>query len=270
MHLGLWLELRPSDDLSRLTDQVAELGFGTLQAHFPAGCDATFARRVHRACAGSGLELVAVSGYANPLRPDDAPKGYTQADIARLIELLPLLDARRVVTWSGTYAAGLREPHSENHSAAAWQTLQRAVDDLLPLLDAHDAILVLEPFFTHVLDGPERIVRFCQEVGSPYVRVVLDPPGLLPPATWEQQAELLPASIAMLAPYVGLVHLKDMRLRDGVLELPGPGEGVLDYAVFLNAVARAGIDAPLVIEHVSLAQASAARRYVLAHGRALW
>jgi|YNPNPStandDraft_1061719.scaffolds.fasta_scaffold03112_9 sugar phosphate isomerase/epimerase len=267
MQLGIWIDIRPEQDVPRLFEQVADMGFGAVQAHFPAGCDAALARRARRAAARSGVEIVAVSGYANPLRPADAPMGFTQAALADLVALLPALDSRRVVTWSGTCAASLFEEDPENQGPAAWDTLRRAVDDLFPLLDANDAILVFEPFFAHVLDTPERIVAFCEEVGSPYVRVVLDPPNLLPPGMWQQQSELLPPLVAALAPYTGLIHLKDMRLRGAALDLPGPGEGVLDYPTFLGAVIRAEISAPLVIEHVALERAARARRFVLAHLR---
>ncbi len=267
MQLGIWIDVHPDRDALRLFEQVAELGFGAVQVHFPAGCDAPLARRVYRAAARNGIEIVAVSGYANPLRPTDAPMGFTQAALADLIALLPVLDARRVVTWSGTFAPSLLEEHPENQGLAAWDTLRRAVDDLFPLLDASDAILVIEPFFAHVLDTPERIVAFCEEVGSPYVRVVLDPPNLLTPGMWQQQSELLPPLVAALAPYTSLIHLKDMRLRGAALDLPGPGEGILDYPTFLGAVVRAEISAPLVIEHVTLERAARARRFVLEHLR---
>lgn len=269
MQLGLWIEVRPDQDAARLFEQVAELGFSMVQVHFPVGCDAALARRLRRACVRSGVEIAAVSGYANPLRPDEAPMGFTQAALADLIELMPLLDTRRVVSWSGAYAADLFQEHAENRSAAAWEALRRAVDDLFPLLDAADAVLVLEPFYTHVLDTPERAVAFCEEVGSPYLRIVLDPPNLMPPPVWDQQRTLLPKLVTTLAPYVGLVHLKDMRLRGATPDWPGPGEGVLDYAAFLGATVHAEISAPLVIEHVRLEQAARARRFVLDHLRAV-
>ncbi|GAB4432376.1 MAG: sugar phosphate isomerase/epimerase [Chloroflexi bacterium OHK40] len=268
MQLGLFHEIRPGDDLPRLTDQVAAMGFASLHAHFPAGCDEALARRLSRSCAGSGLAIAAVSGYANPLRPDEAPMGFTLAQLASLIALLPLLDTRRVVSWSGTYGAGLFDDHPDNRTPAAWEVLHRSVDELFPVLEAAEAVLVIEPLFAHVLDGPARLVRFCEEANSPYLRVVLDPPNMLPPDTWARQAELIAAAVDLLAPYVGLVHLKDMRLQDGRLDLPGPGQGVLDYPAFFEALARAEISAPAIVEHVTLAQAPAARRFVLAQAAA--
>jgi sugar phosphate isomerase/epimerase len=265
MQLGLWLEIRPSDDLPRLADRVAAMGFGSLHAHFPGGCDQALARRLARACAQSGLAIAAISGYANPLRPDEAPMGATLDQLADLVTLMPLLDTRRVVSWSGTFGAGLLDDHPDNHTEVGWGALHRSVEGLFPILEDSEAILLFEPYYTHVLGRPEEVDRFCQELNTPYVGVVFDPPNMLPADTWARQSELIRAAAAALSPYVGLVHCKDMRLRDGKLDLPGPGQGVLDYPTFLASVRALGTAVPLVVEHVSLEQAPTARRFVLAH-----
>ncbi|NTU81261.1 MAG: sugar phosphate isomerase/epimerase [Chloroflexales bacterium] len=254
MQPGLWLEIRARDDLGRLLDRVAAMGFSSLHAHFPEGCDAALARRLARASAGSGLAIAAASGYANPLRPSEAPMGSTLEQLAGLIELLPGLGARRVVSWSGTFAPGLLDDHPDNHTQVGWDALRASVDELFPLLDEAEAILLLEPYFTHVLNGPEAVARLCAEVNSPYLGVVLDPPD-----TWARQAELIPAGVAAIAPYVGLVHLKDVRPHNG-----RPG-GPLDTTAFLEALSTTGISAPVIIEHVTLEQAAAARSFVLSH-----
>lgn len=264
MQLGLWLEIRHADDLPRLADRVAAMGFGELHAHFPDGCDARLARRLRRACAGAGLDLAAVSGYANPLRPEVAPMGFTMPQLAALIELLPALDTRRVVCWSGSFGLGLLDDHPDNHTRAGWDALRAAVEGLLPALEDAEALLLFEPFYTHVLGTPERLATFFAEVNTPYVGAVLDIPNLLPPATWPRQAELIGEAVARLAGHIGCVHFKDMRLVDGKVDMPAAGQGVLDYAALMDALRALGTTAPMIVEHATLAQAPAARSFVLA------
>lgn len=267
MQLGLWLEIRPADDLARLADRAAAAGFSSLHAHFPVGCDRALAYRLVRACSASGLDIIAISGYANPLRPDDAPMGSTLAQLADLIDRMPILDTHRVVSWSGTFAAGLFDDHPENSTPDGWDTLRRSVDELAPVLEDAEAVLLLEPHFAHVLRGPDEAARFCEELNTPYVGVVLDPPTILPPATWDRQSELIPAAVARLARYIGLVNLEDMCLRDGRPALTSPGQGVLDYTSLLAAVRAIGRAVPLVVKHVTFEQAPAARHFVLVRSR---
>jgi sugar phosphate isomerase/epimerase len=267
MQLGLSIELRPNDQPGRLTDQVAEMGYNALHVHFPAGCDTKLARRLARACAENGLAIAAVSGYANPLRPDDAPMGSTFDQLADLIDLLPVLDARRIISWSGSYAAGLFDAHPDNHNDDARKVLHERIDELFALLEASEAILLLAPHYQHVLGNPATIATFFAELNSPYLRIVLDLPSLLPPAAWPQQAELIPETVALLAPYSGLLQLQDLRLHDGQPELCSPGQGQIDYPRLLRAVRNAELSIPAIVSQTSLKQAAGVRRFVLDNWR---
>lgn len=268
MQLGLWLEIRARDDLGHLLDRVAAMGFNSLHAHFSEGCNLALARRLAGACANSGLPIVAISGYANPLRPDEAPMGSTLTQLADLIELMPRLDVRRLVSWSGTFATGMFDDHPDNHTEAGWDALCASIDELAPLLDEAEALLLFKPHYTHVLGTAEEVEHFYTALNSPYLGVVLDPTNMLPPDTWARQGAIIPSIVATIARHVGLVHLKDMRLRHGKLDLPGPGQGVLDYPILLRALAAAEITVPTIIEHVTLDQAAAARAFVLAQHHA--
>lgn len=263
MQLGLWIQLQPADDVAGILAQVAALGFASVHAHFPAGCDAAMARTVAAGAAAARLELAAVSGYANPLRPHEAPMGYTLAQLAGLIDLMPQLGAQRLVSWSGTYGVGLLDDHPDNQNQRGWDALRQSVEQLLPRLEAANAVLLLEPFFSHVLNRPERIVSLIQQTDSTRVGTVLDPPNLLPPHDWPQQTAQIRQMTAVLARHIGLVHCKDMRMEGERLELPGPGQGILDYPTFLQALSASAISAPLIVEHVRLDQAAAARHFVL-------
>ncbi|PDV99687.1 sugar phosphate isomerase/epimerase family protein [Candidatus Chloroploca asiatica] len=269
MQLGIRLEIHPGDDLSRVADMIASRGFGALHAHFPEGCDRSLARRLGRACAHHGLSVDAISGYANPLRPDEAPMGSTFEQLLDLIDLLPLLDARRIVSWSGSFGPGLFDEHPDNHGELGWQALQQSVEDLFPVLDDAEAILVLDPYYTHVLSHPNEVARFCAEINSPYVRVMLDPPGMLPPENWDHQAELIPLGVRALTPYVGMIQFRDMRLKHGAFEDAPPGHGVLDYRAFVQAIQASELSVPMFISHTPLDQAAAARRFVLDYAHAV-
>ncbi|NJM07688.1 sugar phosphate isomerase/epimerase [Candidatus Gracilibacteria bacterium] len=263
MSLGLWIEVRPSDDVTALCARVANMGYSALHVHFPARCDTALAQRVAHAAAAYSLAISAVSGYASMVRPAAAPMGYTLAQLHELIALLPLLGTRYVVCWAGTLAEDLLAEHPANRSAAAHAQLSTSLAQLLPALDVVDGVLLIEPFCSHILGNVAELAQFIEHTNSPYLGLVLDPPNLMLPQSWASQRTQIDVMVQRLAPYIGLVHLKDMRLEGDNLELPGPGGGVLDYAAFLGALERYAISAPRVVEHVSLDTAAAARAFVL-------
>lgn len=267
MQLGFSITLGPNDHPSRVANQVAELGYNALHVHFAAGYDPALARRLASASAESGLAIVAVSGYANPLRPDDAPMGMSFEQFADLIELLPKLNTRRIICWSGTYAPGIFEAHPDNHSLAARARLREQLEALLPLLDETEALLLLAPHHRHVLHNPGVIAEFCAELNSPYLRVLLDLPNLLPPAHWLEHKAKLRTTVAQLAPYVGMLQCQDMCLRNGHADLCAPGQGLLDYPQMLRAVRDAQLIIPVVVSHTELSQAAAVRRLILDYWR---
>jgi sugar phosphate isomerase/epimerase len=264
MELGLLIELRLIDKPLTRFATLATMGYSGLHVHFPEGCDKKLARTVASACAVNGLSLFAVSGYANPLRPDEAPMGVSLEGLRRMVELLPLLGARTLVSWSGTYSAELFSPHADNHGPAAWEALRRSVDDLLPALDRSEASLLLEPHAAHVLGDAARLAAFCAEVSSPYLGLVLDPANLLAQRAAGQDRAAIGALVEQLAPYTRLVHLRDLRLADGSPSSTGGATGSVNYPALLAALSRAGVSAPLVIEQVTLQQARAARAFVVA------
>ncbi|PDW04449.1 sugar phosphate isomerase/epimerase family protein [Candidatus Viridilinea mediisalina] len=267
MQLAFSITLGPDDHPGPLANQVAELGYNALHVHFAAGYDPALARRLASASAESGLPIVAVSGYANPLRPADAPMGMNFDQLADLIEWLPQLNTRRIICWSGSYAPGIFEAHPENQSLAARAQLREQIEDLLPLLDEAEAILLLAPHHRHVLHNPTAIAEFCAELNSPYLRILLDLPNLLPPAHWLKHSATLRQTVAQLAPYVGLLQCQDMCLRDGHADLCAPGQGLLNYPQLMRAVRAAELIVPFVVGQTELSQAAAVRRLILDHWR---
>jgi sugar phosphate isomerase/epimerase len=241
MELGLSIELRATDKFARRLATIAGLGYQGLHVHFPDGCDKKLARTLAGVCAANGLSLLAVSGYANPLRPDEAPMGMTVAALERLIDLLPLCGARAVVSWSGTYSHDPFVSHAENQSAQAWEQVYLYLERVLPLLDAAEGVLLLEAHRHHVLADAHLINRLFMEFSSPYLGLVFDPANL---------ANLNPTTIAEYMPHTRLVHLRDTLSHEAIV-------------MTLRALDQDGVAAPLVIEQVSIQQARTARAAVI-------
>ncbi len=263
MKIGCWISIRRPGGIEQRFAHLQQAGFTCVQAHFPDGCSPRLARAISSASRQTGIEIAAVSGYANFLRPETAPMGSTVANLKDLIELTELIQTHRVVTWSGAYGEGLWDPHPDNQSPVAWSALYEGVLGLLPVLEKVGTNLVFEPFYTQVLSDEDRILRFLDRFDSPRLSIVLDPPNLIAPDQWPTRTTRIQTMVERLAPSTGLVHLKDVLIDAGQIAYPGPGEGILDYPSFLGAVVAGQLTAPWIIEHVPENRMGEALKFVL-------
>jgi sugar phosphate isomerase/epimerase len=102
-------------------------------------------------------------------------------------------------------------------------------------------------------------------VGSPRLRLVMDPANYFHPAMLPRMREVLEDVFAHVGRYISLAHAKDVRLpepgRDECVR-PAAGTGVLDYALYLNLLRAAGYDGGLIMHSLSETELPASQAYV--------
>jgi sugar phosphate isomerase/epimerase len=264
LQLGVHLDFRTLEDVSRLTAAAREAGFQAVQFS-PTGFDVddiVFAT-IQKACRSAGLEIVSAAGYANPLRPSDSATGFTVGKELQLARALRRLGVHKLVVRSGTFGASLHDPDPRNSEAEAWQQMVAHLRALEQICAAGGSELLLEPHWAHVVGSVEASERFLAEMGSERVKLVLDPPNLVPPASFDQREAIVDDAIKKLGRRTGLVHFKDYRQRpDGTIEYVAAGGGVLDYARFITGLIRSGYAGPGVVECVEPSTMAAVRGFL--------
>lgn len=245
-------------------DAAARAGFEYVQLSALADFEASQWLHLIEASRRRGLKVAALGSYMNLLEPD-SPRlfGTTVRSLRSAAEALTVVKGdpgvkRNIVIWAGTLArGGLLEGHPDNGSLKTWD---RALDTVLtlltPVLDAGSRLL-FEPYFTHFLGTPrdyrlffreiERRIGFTGDPTSSPVGVVLDPPNFVDIEGLKDLKARLHEAIETLAPYVGLVHFKDIApptsaatLPDSAAahpDLPAPGGGVIDYPWYVRTLA---------------------------------
>src|SRR5207253_8267106 len=100
-------------------------------------------------------------------------------EIARLREAIRVaadLGAPTVVCGAGSHNPnGLYWPHPDNHSPATRDRLVANLREAAKAAEHHGVAIALEPHVATALDTPERAREVIDAVGSPGVRVNLDP-----------------------------------------------------------------------------------------------
>jgi len=259
------------EDAEVRLDQARAAGFSLCQLNLQRfGCERTALIALADRMLERDMRAVAIGCYVNPLRPDEpSPLGATRADLDQLLHEIDLVGARKVVLFSGSYAEALYDPHPDNFAAEALESLVEFVSDVVATTRARNYHLVLEPWHGHVLCDEDRIITF-HEMLEPrvaeHVRYVLDASALITPERYPDRDRVARRICRSIGPAAGVVHLRDCIMPpDGEAALPGPGQGVLDYGAYVNAL-RANVpkDTPAIVRNVPPEEFSQTREFVLA------
>lgn len=158
-------------------------------------------------------------------------------------------------------------PHPRNLSEEAFEL---TVENVRRIVDA------VKPTRTHycvetmpwaIPSSVESYRRLVEAVDRPMFGVHLDPVNLVnSPERYYNNAALLRECFSRLGPWIVSCHGKDILMHNRLtvhLDEVRPGQGELDYRVFLTELSRLPGDVPLILEHLPQKEYAAARDYVV-------
>jgi len=274
MRLGLMTHHVPRNSIEEVAAAIAGLGLTEVQLNLEsAGLDplpvelpAETCRRIGAAFARHGIAISAVSGTFNAIHPDLALRREETDRVG-------LLAARCHDLGTGviTLCTGTRNPnhmwrrHPDNTLPDAWADCVQTMRALAGYGEQEGVTMAFEPETVNVVDSASKAARLIDEVGSPRLRVVLDPSNLFYPHTLPHMREVLAEAFALLGDKIALAHAKDVRVShqdpDECVR-PAAGKGVLDYATYARLLAASPYDGAVVMHSLSEDEVPASKAYV--------
>jgi sugar phosphate isomerase/epimerase len=212
-----------------------------------------------------GIEIAAVFGYVNPIDP--VPEQRKQGD-ARLETLLTnwrRLGCRNVSTETGTFntkSPWLEAP--ENETEEGYLQCRAALERWAKVAEKAGAVLSVEAYWRNVIGSIDRADRLLREVGSPALKLVMDPNNYFRKEDLPKMQPMLEEMFHRLGGQIVVAHAKDVKPAPEGTELPASGKGVLDYPLFLRLLAQLDRPLDLILEHLTLDDVPRARDFVLA------
>ena len=219
----------------------------------PDAIDGRVAASIAKASAQSGVALAAISGTYNMIHPDVAERARGMRQLEVIIKFARSMGAPLVTLCTGTRdAADQWRYHRDNASAEAWRDLRHAMQRAAALAEAQGVDLGIEPELANVVADASAARRLIDEIGSPRLRIVLDPANLFETATVTERREVIARAVDMLADRIVMAHAKD---RDADGGFVAAGRGVIDFAHFISCLRACGFDGPLVTHGLTEAEA---------------
>lgn len=254
---------------------VAAAGFSAAQynmacsglAAMPEHITPEEAQAVAQAARDSGIEITAVSGTYNMVHPDLRVREAGHVRLEVLAQACAGMGTQLITLCTGT-----RDPddqwreHPDNTTPAAWRDLLQSMETAIAIADKYQVYLGIEPELANVVNSAARARQLIDELGSPRLRIVLDPANLFEVATLGEQRHTVAQAIDLLADRIAMGHAKD-RYADG--RFATAGQGVLDYPHYLSQLKAVGFDGPLVTHGLAAAEAAGVAGFLRGHCDAL-
>jgi sugar phosphate isomerase/epimerase len=218
MHLGIFAKTFPRPTIEETLDAIADRGLTHIQFNMSCAGLPTLPERIHedfcrsmaRASRERGLTMAAISGTFNLSDPD----------VDRLVDSLERLEVlasacRWLDTRIITLCTGTRDPedmwrwHPENVRRSTWDSMIASMRHAVKIADRHEVTLAFEPETGNVVNSVSKARRLLDEVGSPWLKVVIDPASLMRVGDFPRVNEILEEAFDWLGPDIVLAHAKN-------------------------------------------------------------
>jgi sugar phosphate isomerase/epimerase len=156
-------------------------------------------------------------------------------------------------------------PHPDNGTPEAWRDMADSMARAAEIAERRGVVMALEPEVSNVVDSASRARRLLDEVGSPRIKILIDPANIFHRGELPRMAELIDEAFDLLARDVVMAHAKDLD-RDGEAGHLAAGLGRLDYGRYLGHLRAIGFEGALILHGLTEAQAPASIAFLRQHG----
>ncbi len=220
----------------------------------PDGMPAELPERMRRDAAARELRIASLQGTFNMCHPDEEHRRTGLRRLRVLAEACSPMGTSAIHICTGT-----RDPnsmwrrHPDNNTAEAWRDMVACVREATEIARQARVVLAFEPEVNNVVDSAVKARRLLDEVGSPSLKVTMDPANIFHAGALPRMTEILEEAFALVGKDIALAHAKDLD-RDGDAGHKAAGEGLLDYDLYVRLLRAYRYQGPLLLHGLSRAQ----------------
>lgn len=223
-------------------------------SEMPDQIPADLPAKIRREAAARGIAIASVTGTFNMCHPDPEHRRTGLRRLRVLAEACPQMGASFIHLCTGTRNPNsMWRPHPDNGSPEAWRDMAACVREASGIARQANVVLAFEPEISNVVDSARKARRLLDEIGSPHLKVTIDPANLFPSGQLPRMKEILDEAFALVGKDMVLAHAKDID-RDGEAGHKPAGQGVLDYDRYIALLRKYNFKGPLLLHGLSAAQ----------------
>ena len=262
MQIGIMSGTFARATLEEALDAIANHGMSCTQFNLssagvtkiPTHIDSELCDKIREKMSARNITMTALAGTYNMIHPDL----QRRADGLRNLRVLASA-CERLGTSVITLCTGTRDPdnmwrrHPDNDTPEAWEDLVVSMRQAIEVAEEHEVTLAFEPEVANVVDSAIKARRIIDQIGSPYLKVVMDGANIFHTGELPRMREILDEAFALLGEHIAFAHAKDLD-RDGEAGHLAAGKGLLDYDQYLSLLNNVGSDVPIILHGLSEAE----------------
>jgi sugar phosphate isomerase/epimerase len=241
-------------------------------------------KTIHETFRRHNLPICCISGYTNLVHPDPDRRKANLAMLKQIIRHARELGSPYVISETGTF-----DPdsdwvhHPKNKTEDGYAECRDVIADLVQCAREHGAVFLVETYVNNVIGSIEETLRLFADIGDPCLGLLMDPTNYFEMHNIDHMDRQLNAIFDALSDRIRIAHAKDVKKADrdlgvvisdidageghalqgvGMIELPPPGKGVLNYDLYLQRLAKDHPNIPIIIEHLDEADIPRAKAFI--------
>jgi len=192
--------------------------------------------------------------WDNIIHPDPEIRAQTHRNYLAAIEMAEQMDIDFILVHSGSRGYGKPSyADPRNWTSETWQMTVDALKQVLADTAGSRVQLAAEAINSNHLNSPAAHAQLREDVGDERLKVTLDSTNMVNASTLFRSTELLNECFETLGEDILYAHAKDIKWSG---MLPGmewviPGQGEMDYEVYLTHLSRMEYTRPLMMEFLN-------------------
>ncbi|MYE90375.1 sugar phosphate isomerase/epimerase [Candidatus Poribacteria bacterium] len=262
MRIGTMSGTFARETLEEALDAVVNHGMSCVQFNLssagvtkiPPHIDEDLCDKIREEMSARNITMTALGGTYNMIHPDV----QRRADGLRNLRVLAAA-CERLGTSVIALCTGSRDPdnmwrrHPDNDTPEAWDDLVVSMRQAIEVAEEYQVTLAFEPEVANVVDSAIKARRIIDQIGSPYLKVVMDGANIFHTGELPRMREILDEAFELLGEHIAFAHAKDLD-RDGEAGHLAAGKGLLDYDRYLSLLNDVDSDVSIILHGLSEAE----------------
>lgn len=242
------------------------------------------AKKIRDAFRDANLPICCVSGYTNLVHPDPAVRKGNLDRLRKIISLARSFGTPYVISETGTFCPTSDWVHDpKNKTEEGYEICRDVIGEIVEHCARHDAVFLVETYVNNVIGSVEETLRLFSDINHPSLGLLMDPTNYFESHNIGAMDHELNKIFNALSGSIRIAHAKDVKLAGedksekhaaidaadshtyrgvGEIELPAPGQGSLNYDLYLQRLSKHHPNIPIIIEHLDESDVPRAKKFV--------